>query len=156
MEKEINDVIKKNLPAHVGEELKKRLDLCDKLEKAKEGADKELLDAKISVGLLQSELEEFKELRQERDNIITSRGVLTRDQELYDIKQERDSAILVVKELCAAERVNDIKGIVQSVFGNHLLHKSVMNTKTGHSPDNTGYMHQHTDTDSVTESEDLK
>jgi septal ring factor EnvC (AmiA/AmiB activator) len=60
MDKEIEEIIKKNLPAHVGDTLKKRLDDTDRLEKQTKEQDALLSKATSEIHKYQLIIEEYK------------------------------------------------------------------------------------------------
>jgi hypothetical protein len=113
LEVEILNVINSQLPAQVGEALKKRL-----VQAEKDAADVEVLRKEIC--------DVKKELIKAQATVSTCRDMEARIKDMTESAQklrdaQTDAAIIKLKEEHAAARVSDMKDVVLAVFANSKL-----------------------------------
>lgn len=113
-EAEITELINKNLPAHVGEVLRKRLERCDELEKEVR-AKTVLIEQKDKV-IREHEIREHTVQQIAKDRAALDQRIIEHD------KKERqfaiDRAVLDALKEANAQRLHDHKEIVLAVFAN--------------------------------------
>jgi len=119
MEQEIQDVIKKNLPAHVGDQLKIRLELCDRLEKENKYQREQIATLDADLALHNNKIEEYKKLKERLDKLDDN------ERDVF-VKQK----LLALKEEHTTNRVADAKGFLGLVFNNHRIHKELHHSNT--------------------------
>jgi len=129
MEQEIKDVIAKNLPSHVGEELQKRLKECDRLEKEALKQSKEIDRLNSALSDVVTENDMLRGENEQAQSILKREESLKKAEELFYIRQNAKDDVLEVRELCAEARINDMKDLIRGVFANHQIHKTITGTK---------------------------
>jgi hypothetical protein len=149
IDKELSEMIKKNLPEATAGALRERLEDLEETEKLYKKAVKIIGKAEIKEKELLSELctlkervlseNELKELRQK----LESQECSLRDQETVLYYKEQ---MLALKEEHANTRVNDHKEMFSTVFRNTTLRNTLMTDKIiggGDTPIQTGYNGEH-------------
>ncbi len=117
MTNEINEIIKKNLPAQVGEVLQQRLKKADDDEKMLETAKKTNEDAVKKINELTSEVAKHKAIT-ERESAVTKREL--------DVKERENSQKVFEAELKLAEaekRITDIVNLTSLAFKSPVFRK---------------------------------
>lgn len=113
-EAEITELINKNLPAHVGEVLRKRLERCDALER-EVAAKAHLIEVK------DKEIAAFQRLVRSEENITRDHEVLQKRIAEQNKKEQQfaiDRAVLDAMKEANSQRIADHKEIVLAVFAN--------------------------------------
>jgi len=118
MDKEIQDIIKKSLPAHVSEVLQERLKFAD--------------HAEDKINLLIAERDSFSRGNNQRKVEIEA---LKKECDTLRIERERveklelREAIISLKEEHAISHTQDAARFVGLVFNNHRIHKNIHHTE---------------------------
>jgi len=120
MEKEIQEIIEKNLPAQVGDVLKKRLDQADTLEARVKLLESEISTARKFSNDLTAENAELKEKMEFHASIDE------RKSEVLDRENRQGIFEAKLKATEAENRANEISGFVQMVFKSPVFRKSYM------------------------------
>ncbi len=118
MTKEIKEVIAKNLPQQVGEELTKRLQRCDELELSNKKLTDELWASHDEVTKLKSRTQTMEQLRARED------VVRTREQAVEKAELRKEVEDLKKDKACADTLTLNMKEMVQVVFKNPTVRKS--------------------------------
>jgi len=120
MDKEIEEIIRKNLPAQVGDVLQKELKELDKLRKQKETlvGEKEHLLKKLDDAQMKS-LELAEIINNNKIKVEQAEDVLRREVQLRS-----NERVLSYQLESSRERVSDMKELVALAFRNPVLKKS--------------------------------
>lgn len=113
-EAEITELISKNLPAHVGEVLRRRLESCTALEALIGKKDK-------AIAELEALVDDYKKKVREDESIRSDRATLDKRILEHDKKERQlaiDRAVLDALAAVNAQRMRDNKDIVLAVFAN--------------------------------------
>ena len=130
---EIKEVIRQNLPAAVGEELRAALTRLDELEN-KVVPQQALQISNLNAKLAKDMGVEFREQKAaERERTVDAR-------EIAVTKREIEIKIIEVKLECAAQRVADLKEVTLSVFANARFKYSESGCTTVGATDRNGYV----------------
>lgn len=134
LEQEMQEVIKKNLPAHVGDALKERLEQATKIEQD----NKTLLDQveKLKTSVTNTEAKynacnvelialkaKESELQKKETNLFTKEKQL----EIREIRVLNE----ITKKESAEKSVADLKEVIGIVFKNPTVQKSAFESQTG-------------------------
>lgn len=119
MEKEILDIISKNLPEQVGSVLKKRLEEAEADKKRIEEIEYSVKYSRDKIVTLENQLGEYKKLEVRREDLDR------REEEIS--KRERNMQVWEanVKSIEADKRANELAGFVGMVFKSPVFRKSV-------------------------------
>ncbi len=125
MEQEIKDIIAKNLPQHVGDVLKERLNKADKLEKEVDYLNKVLTEA-------QKDIEHLKEkLQEERNHTYSEQQIKTELFRLEERERKLEMEILKLKLEESEKRADISTKLVETVFRSPVYRKHVENMTLG-------------------------
>jgi len=111
IEGDISKAIDANLNAEVGTRLKVRLQQAEDLEKKNKLLDQEVIEARRTIGDLNSKLERAGDL--DKKNEVLLKVQAEADKKLLRVE------IVELKEKHAKERVDDMKELVRCVFANN-------------------------------------
>jgi hypothetical protein len=131
MEQEIKEIIAKNLPQHVGDVLKERLNKADKLEAEVDYLNKVLAEAQKDINIFKEKLEK------ERQHTYSEQQLKAEWSKLEERERNLELAMLKLK-LEESERRADVSTrLVETVFRSPVYRKHVENM-TFSSYDNQG------------------
>jgi len=134
LEKEMQEVINKNLPAHVGDALKERLEHATKLENEYKELLEQVEKLKVMVttteakhNVCNDELQKLKAreegVKQKEDDLFTKEKQL----ELREIRVLNE----ITKKEGAEKSVSDLKEVIGIVFKNPTIQKSTFENQSG-------------------------
>ena len=125
MEQEIKEIITKNLPQHVGDVLKERLNKADKLEKEVDYLNKVLAEA-------QKDIEHLKEkLQEERNHTYSEQQLKTELFRVEERERKLEMEILKLKLEESEKRADISTKLVETVFRSPVYRKHVENMTLG-------------------------
>lgn len=134
MEKDLQEAIKKNLPAHVGETLQAELERLKKIEEdytTLKGTYKYTSDLSYEkdkeISNLKSVLEGLKEQKENLDAKEAELWKKEKDLELREIRISNE----IVKRESAEKNAENMKEVIGIVFKNPVVQRSVVETNGG-------------------------
>lgn len=129
--KELQDIILKNLPAHISETLQKQLALIPELKKSKEEYGKMCND-------LRQQVKDYEKLKLDASNIEAQKQQLSVEQQkLKDAERQLKIEKLEFQLLTEKEKTDFVKDVALNLTRNTLYRKSVYNNEhiSGHTRD---------------------
>jgi predicted RNase H-like nuclease (RuvC/YqgF family) len=125
MEQEIKDIIAKNLPQHVGDVLKERLNKADKLE-----AEVDYLNRVLSEA--NKDINNFKEkLEKERQHIYSEQQLKAEWSKLEERERNLEVEMLKLKLEESQKRADVSTKLVETIFRSPVYRKHVENMTLG-------------------------
>jgi TolA-binding protein len=133
MEKEIKEVIEKNLPAHVSDVLRKRLDKADEHEKQAEHLQSQLKGERKEIQDLRNRIEKLE------SDLKLAGDLDKREKEIERRERRMDVHDANLRAEAAEARANEMAGFVGMVFKSPIYR----HTATGNRdiPDGSGGIH---------------
>lgn len=121
MEKEIKEIIAKNLPQHVGDVLKSRLEEADRLQNTVISLQEEKEYLKEQIGKLK------EELAKEKNHTLSEETIKLKEQDVKDRERNLELTIANMKLSEMEKRNLEMLNIVQAVFKSPVYRKHVSN-----------------------------
>lgn len=120
LEQNINELIRQNLPEHVGKELKKELDALDELRET-------VVEKVGKIETLEKQLEGMMVMKSKYEELLSiEEDIHRRNLELHE-KELQDTAIRGVLDrlkIAQDSRISDMKELVSLVFKNKVIMES--------------------------------
>lgn len=123
METEINEIIKKNLPAHVGDVLKERLEKAEKDAKQVEELLADLAAAQLSIKALNEKVSEYVKFN-ERNAVMEAR-----EKTLDTVERDLKVIALEVQLTAEKDKAEFAKGVAMGLVRNTEYRKQIMESK---------------------------
>jgi hypothetical protein len=121
MTREISEIIKKHLPAQVGDVLKERLKQADQDATDLENAEKALLARGVDIDRLQKQVAEYRALDARNAELAT------REELVADRERHQNVFAAELKALEAEKRASELAGFVGMVFRSPIFRTSYQN-----------------------------
>lgn len=119
MEKEILEIVEKELPKHVGDTLRKQLDRLDLLEKENKTLKESEKSKKANIESLNKDIEALKRVVREAGDLKE------REEKVSEAERNQKIQILEIKLSESEKRTDELKGVLHTVFSSPIYRKSV-------------------------------
>lgn len=145
---QIQEVVRKNLPAEVGEQLKKHLADAQTWKGERDYAQKRLEDANRSITLKDEEIADLKA------KLKNAGDLSRRESEVTAREIKLDVTLANMRADSALARLEDVKGLAETVFRNPRIVRAFSESDSNPMRDQYGNINYQTRTRSVTETEE--